>query len=78
MTAQARGSLGADLLLLLAAMIWGAGFAAQSAAMDGMGPLAFTGVRFLLGKVLAEGAAQDLVEDAQVRKVYLGKRFELG
>ena len=30
------------------------------------------------GKVLAEGAAQDLVEDAQVRKVYLGKRFELG
>ena len=30
------------------------------------------------GKVLAEGAAQDLVEDPQVRKVYLGKRFELG
>ena len=30
------------------------------------------------GKVLAEGAAQDLVSDPQVRKVYLGKRFELG
>ncbi len=29
------------------------------------------------GKVLAEGAAQDLVQDPQVRKVYLGKRFEL-
>jgi len=54
MTAQARGSLGADLLLLLAAMIWGAGFAAQSAAMDGMGPLAFTGVRFLLGWVVLQ------------------------
>ncbi|MDA0668255.1 MAG: LPS export ABC transporter ATP-binding protein [Planctomycetota bacterium] len=30
------------------------------------------------GKVLAEGAAQDLVSDPQVRKVYLGQRFELG
>ncbi|MFK5956106.1 MAG: DMT family transporter [Planctomycetota bacterium] len=37
------------MILLLAAMIWGAGFAAQSAAMDGMGPLSFTAVRFLLG-----------------------------
>ncbi|MGB0954265.1 MAG: DMT family transporter [Planctomycetota bacterium] len=49
MSQALRGSLGADLLLLLAAMIWGAGFAAQSAAMEGMGPLAFTGIRFLLG-----------------------------
>ena len=49
MSQALRGSLGADLLLLLAAMIWGAGFAAQSAAMEGMEPLAFTGVRFLLG-----------------------------
>jgi drug/metabolite transporter (DMT)-like permease len=30
-------------------MIWGAGFAAQHAAMQGMGPLAFTAVRFFLG-----------------------------
>ncbi|HEX9793818.1 MAG TPA: LPS export ABC transporter ATP-binding protein [Planctomycetota bacterium] len=30
-----------------------------------------------LGKVLAEGTAKDLVSDPEVRKVYLGKRFEL-
>ena len=30
------------------------------------------------GKVLAEGSATALVNDEQVRKVYLGKRFELG
>lgn len=30
------------------------------------------------GRVLAEGPAQALVRDEQVRKVYLGKRFELG
>jgi len=39
----------ANLILLLAAMIWGAGFAAQLAAMEGMGPLSFTAIRFLLG-----------------------------
>ncbi|MDA0668202.1 MAG: DMT family transporter [Planctomycetota bacterium] len=39
----------ANLILLLAAMIWGAGFAAQHAAMEGMGPLTFTAIRFLLG-----------------------------
>jgi len=29
------------------------------------------------GRVLAEGRARDLVDDPEVRKVYLGKRFEL-
>lgn len=29
------------------------------------------------GKVLAEGSPQELVENEQVRRVYLGKRFEL-
>ncbi|MFQ5748256.1 MAG: LPS export ABC transporter ATP-binding protein, partial [Planctomycetota bacterium] len=29
------------------------------------------------GRVLAEGRARDLVADPEVRKVYLGKRFEL-
>ena len=38
-----------NFILLVAAMIWGAGFAAQHAAMDGMGPLTFTAIRFLLG-----------------------------
>lgn len=38
-----------DLLLLLAALIWGIGFSAQRAAMEGLGPLTFTGLRFLIG-----------------------------
>ncbi len=38
-----------DLLLLLAALIWGVGFSAQRAAMEGMGPMTFTGLRFLIG-----------------------------
>lgn len=40
--------LTANTLLLLAAAIWGSAFVAQSTAMDSMGPLAFTGVRFLI------------------------------
>ena len=40
--------LSANMLLLLAAAIWGSAFVAQSTAMDSMGPLAFTGFRFLI------------------------------
>ncbi|MEC9209472.1 MAG: LPS export ABC transporter ATP-binding protein, partial [Bacteroidota bacterium] len=29
------------------------------------------------GKILKQGTAEDLAEDKQVRKVYLGKNFEL-
>ncbi|OQA05953.1 MAG: Lipopolysaccharide export system ATP-binding protein LptB [Bacteroidetes bacterium ADurb.Bin397] len=29
------------------------------------------------GRILKEGTAQDLAEDEQVRKVYLGQNFEL-
>ncbi len=42
-------ALRADALLLLAAILWGAAFVAQRAAMSHMGPLTFTGVRFALG-----------------------------
>ena len=41
--------MSANLLLLLAAIIWGAAFVAQSTAMDSIGPIAFNGIRFLLG-----------------------------
>lgn len=40
--------LRADLLLLLTALIWGMGFVAQSSAMDEIGPMTFTGIRFAL------------------------------
>lgn len=38
-----------EALLLFTALIWGTGFVAQRMAMDGMKPLGFVGVRFLLG-----------------------------
>ena len=38
-----------DLLILLAAAIWGFGFIAQKEAMDSVGPLTFNAVRFGIG-----------------------------
>ncbi|GGE86563.1 DMT family transporter [Stappia taiwanensis] len=38
----------ANTLLLLAALIWGSAFVAQSTAMQDLGPLTFTGLRFLI------------------------------
>ena len=42
-------SLKRPLLLLLAAMIWGAAFVSQKAGMDYVGPLTYNGVRSILG-----------------------------
>jgi len=39
----------ANLLLLFVALIWGSAFVAQAHGMDGVEPLTFTGIRFLLG-----------------------------
>lgn len=44
--------LRADLLLLLAAAIWGFAFVAQRVGMDFVGPLTFNGVRFALGALV--------------------------
>ena len=43
--------LGADLLLLLTAAVWGFGFVAQRSGMQYVGPFAFNGIRFLLGSL---------------------------
>lgn len=42
----------ADLFLLAAALIWGLAFIGQATAMEHMGPLMFTGVRFLLAALV--------------------------
>lgn len=42
----------ADLLLLLTALIWGAAFVGQATAMEHMGPLLFTGLRFGLSALV--------------------------
>lgn len=44
-----RATLKSDLLLLLAAAIWGFAFVAQRVGMDYVGPFTFNGVRFALG-----------------------------
>lgn len=44
-----RGALRADMLLLIAAAIWGTGFVAQRAGMAHVGPWQFNGLRFALG-----------------------------
>ncbi|MCB1940731.1 MAG: DMT family transporter [Candidatus Accumulibacter sp.] len=42
----------ANLLLLAVALIWGSAFVAQAEGMRGVGPLTFTGIRFLLGTLV--------------------------
>ena len=44
--------LQANALLLLAALIWGSAFVGQALGMAGVGPLTFTGVRFVLGALV--------------------------
>lgn len=46
-----QGTLKADILLLLTAMIWGFAFVAQRVGMDYVGPFTFNGVRFALGSL---------------------------
>ncbi|WP_210200361.1 DMT family transporter [Cohaesibacter celericrescens] len=43
--------LTANVLLIIAALFWGAAFVAQSTAMDSMAPLGFNGMRFLLAAI---------------------------
>lgn len=45
--------LQANLLLLLAGAIWGAGFIAQSTAMETLGPIWFIGLRFAVATLVA-------------------------
>jgi len=42
----------ADGLLLFVALIWGSAFVAQNWGMASVGPMAFTGVRFLIGALV--------------------------
>lgn len=44
--------LHANLLLLLAALIWGVTFSIQQMAMEHIGPVLFTGIRFVLGALV--------------------------
>ncbi|RMH12035.1 MAG: DMT family transporter [Planctomycetota bacterium] len=45
-------ALRADATLTLVALIWGSGFIAQKLGMDHMGPLAYTGLRYIIGVLM--------------------------
>ena len=61
--------------LLLATAIWGFAFIAQKTAMDVMGPLTFTGSRFLLGGLLVLPFA--LRENARQPEKLTGRQWAL-
>jgi drug/metabolite transporter (DMT)-like permease len=44
--------INANLLLMLIALIWGSAFVAQSQGMAHIGPMMFTGIRFLIGSLV--------------------------
>ncbi len=46
-----EGTLTADFLLLMTAMIWGFAFVAQRVGMDYVGPFTFNAIRFALGSL---------------------------
>ncbi|WP_035562608.1 DMT family transporter [Burkholderia sp. 9120] len=52
MKTDTRQHLRANLLMLVAAMIWGSAFVAQRLSLDAIGPFLFTGLRFLLGALV--------------------------
>ena len=47
-----KSELNSEILLFLAALIWGFGFVAQRAGMKFIGPFYFNGIRFVLGSVV--------------------------
>ncbi|REG60259.1 drug/metabolite transporter (DMT)-like permease [Paraburkholderia sp. BL6669N2] len=52
MKAETRRHLRANVLMLIAATIWGSAFVAQRLSLDAIGPFLFTGLRFLLGALV--------------------------
>ena len=52
LTDDTRKHTRANLLMLVAAMIWGSAFVAQRLSLDTIGPFLFTGLRFLLGSAV--------------------------
>ena len=68
--------LRADLILLIAALVWGLGFVAQSTAMDNIGPFTFIGLRFLIAAAAVWPLMRfiEIIEQAVGREAV--KKFE--
>jgi len=66
-----------DMLLMLTAFIWGAGFVAQRVGMEYMGPFTFNGIRFLIGSLvlvpfLDKLNSSNQIENTRKRTLYAG------
>lgn len=66
--------LAANGLLLLTSAIWGSTFVAQRWGMDSVGPITYTGVRFLLGALIVLPLALWEYRQLRRRAVQLGVR----
>jgi drug/metabolite transporter (DMT)-like permease len=78
---MSKPGLKSDLILLLAAAIWGFAFVAQRIGMDYVGPFTYNGVRFALGTLVLlpflyvrAGKRKMIYSDhpADRRKIYIG------
>ncbi|MCF7954829.1 MAG: DMT family transporter [Phycisphaerae bacterium] len=47
-----KSTLKSDTMLFVASLIWGTAFVAQKNGMDHIGPMTYTGLRFLLGAIV--------------------------
>jgi drug/metabolite transporter (DMT)-like permease len=66
-----------DLLLLLAAVIWGFAFVAQRLGMENVGPFVFNACRFLLGAIILIPLAI-LQKPATFSKIYMQQSIKGG
>ncbi|MQY50954.1 DMT family transporter [Rhodocyclus tenuis] len=64
----------ANCLMLLAALIWGTTFVAQQLGMQDVGPLTYTGIRFLIGAVFISPLALREYGRLSARGVVLTRR----
>ncbi|WP_077037194.1 DMT family transporter [Pelomonas sp. KK5] len=63
----------ANLLLVVIALIWGSAFVAQSRGMADVGPMLFTGVRFLIGALVVAPLAWFELRGLKAQQRALGR-----
>lgn len=63
-----KSELSSEILLFLAAIIWGFGFVAQRAGMEFIGPFVFNGIRFILGAVVIFPLVFFFIKSRKIKK----------
>lgn len=73
-----------NIMLMLAAMIWGVSFVAQSVGVEKVGPFTFNGIRFVMGGlvllplilILGRSSRSNAQNTSSVTETVAGSRFE--